>query len=90
MRQEFRIAPSKAVMVAPADVEPEPSTSKSTEPHDTSPPRVLWTHHQHMTDCVRLMMEEGEDFTLGDDRAAPLITEVFSTMVSYGQSSDSL
>ena len=50
-----------------AEDEPEPSTSMSTESHDTSPPRVLQTHHQHMVDYVRLMMEVGEDFTLGDD-----------------------
>ena len=36
------------------------------------------------------MMEEREDLTLGADQAAPLITEVFSTMSSYGWSSDSL
>ena len=65
-------------MVALADDEPEPSTSMSTEPCDISPPRVLWTHHQHVADYVRLMMEEGEDLTLGEDQAAPLITEVFS------------
>ena len=66
--------------MAPADDEPEPSTSMSTEPHDTSPPRVLWTHHQHAADYVRLMIEEGEDLALGEDGADPLITEVFSPM----------
>ena len=67
MRQGLRIALSKAVMVVPADVEPKPGTSMSIEPHDTSPPRVLWTHHQHGSDYVRLMMEEGEVLTLGKD-----------------------
>ena len=67
-------------MVAPVDVELEPSTSVSTEPCDTSPPRVLWTHHQHASDYVRLMMKEGKDLTLGEDPAAPLIMEVFSSM----------
>ena len=43
-----------------------------------------------MTDYVQLMMEEGEDLALGKDQAAPLITEVFSPMSPYGQSSNSL
>ena len=68
------------MMVAQADDEPEPSKSVNTEPHDTSPPRVLQTHHQHVADYVRLMMEEGEDLTLGKDREAPMIMEVFSPM----------
>ena len=65
----------KAVTVTQA--EDERSTSMSTESHDTSPPRVLHTHHQHVADYVRLMMEEGEMLTLGEDRAALLITEVY-------------
>ena len=56
--------------------EDEPSTSVSTESHETCAPRVLQTHHQHVADYVRLMMEEGEILTLGEDRPAPLITEV--------------
>ena len=67
LRQEFRTALGNAVMVTHAEDESEPSTSVSTESYDTSPPRVLWTHHQHMVDYVRLMMEEGEEFTLGND-----------------------
>ena len=67
MRQEFRIALGKAVTVAPADVEPEPSTSMSTEPCDTFPPTLLWTHHQHAVDYVRLMMEEDDYLTLGEN-----------------------
>ena len=64
--------------MAQADDEPEPSTSMSTEPCDTSPPRVLWTYGQHVANYVRLMVEEREVLTLGEDRAAPLITKVFS------------
>ena len=81
MRQEFRIVLSKAMTVVPADFEPKLSTSMSTDPHDTSSPRVLWTHHQHAADYVKLLIEEGEDLTLGKDRAAPLITEVCSPVL---------
>ena len=34
------------------------------------------THDQHTADYIRLMMQEGMDLPLGEDRAAPLITEV--------------
>ena len=78
MRQEFRTVLNRTVMVASADDKPKPSTSTSTEPHDTSLPRVLRTHCQHSADYVRLMMEDIENLTMGEDQAAPLITEVFS------------
>ena len=60
--------------------EPEPGTSTSTEPSASFPPQVLITHHQHMADYRKLMMEIGMDLTMGEDRAAPLITEVCSPM----------
>ena len=60
LRQEFRTVLGNAVMVTHTEDEPEPCTSVSTESLGTSPPRVLQTHHQHMADYVRLMMEEGE------------------------------
>ena len=41
-------------------------------------------HWQHSSDYVRLMIEEGGDFTIGEDGDVPLITEVFSSMlISY-------
>ena len=60
-------------------VEPEPSTGTSTDPSGSSPPQVLRTYHQHMTDYMRLMMESGMDLTLSEDRVALLITEVYSS-----------
>ena len=39
-------------------------------------PRILCTHDQHTADYVRIMMEEGMDLPMGEDRAALLITEV--------------
>ena len=39
-------------------------------------PQVLHTHDQHATDYVRIMMEAGMNLPTGEDRAAPLITEV--------------
>ena len=74
MRQELRAMLTKAAAVA-SDAEPEPSIS--TEPSASSPPRVLWTYDQHSADHTRFMMEEGGDLTMGEDRATPLITEVF-------------
>ena len=41
MRQEFRTGLDRTVVVASADNETGPSTSTSTELHDTSLPRVL-------------------------------------------------
>ena len=49
-------------------IENTPSTNKK--------PRVLHMHDQHATDYMRLMMGAGMDLPMGEDRAAPLITEV--------------
>ena len=59
--------------------EPEPSTSTSTEPSGFFP-QVLRMHRQHATDYTKLMMECGINLTMGEDRAALLITEVCSSM----------
>ena len=61
--------------------EMEQSTSHPTERIETNPlpnekPRVFQTHDQHAANYVRLMMEEGMDLPMGEDRVAPLITEV--------------
>ena len=76
LRQEFRALLGKAALVS--QVEEEPKESLSTESHVFSPPRVLKSHQQYVVDYVYLLMEEGEDLTMGEDWAAPLITEVFS------------
>ena len=57
--------------------EKEPLEGNTTEPHSTSPPRALQTHQQHMADYIHLFMEQGEELTLSEDWAAPLVTEVF-------------
>ena len=61
--------------------EPEPSTSASTKPSGSSP-QVLRMHRQHATDYAKLMMESGMALTMGEDRAASLITEVCSSMLT--------
>ena len=47
-----------------------------TAPSDKEKPRMLCTHDKHTADYIRLMMEEGMDIPMGEDRAAPLITKV--------------
>ena len=61
-------------------VEPEPSTNTSTESHGSSPPWILKTQQQHVVAYTKMMIEGGIELTMGDDRAAPLITEVCSPM----------
>ena len=71
---------TKCGKIPTSGVELKPSTSTSTNPSGSSPPWVLRTHCQHMADYTRLMMESGMDLTMGEDRAAPLITEIYSPM----------
>ena len=52
------------------------TTGIETAPSDKEKPRILHTHDQHTADYVRLMMEEGMDLPMGEDRVALLITEV--------------
>ena len=61
-------------------VEPGPSTSTSTESNGSSPPQVLKTQQQHVAAYTKMMMEGGMELTMGEDRSAPLITEVCSPM----------
>ena len=75
MQKQFQVSIPQAVD------ETEQSKSDPTEGIDTNPspnekPRVLKTHDQHAANYVRLMMEEGLNPLMGEDRAAPLITEV--------------
>ena len=44
------------------------------------PSQILRTHWQHAADYPRLMMQVDMSLTMGEDRAAPLITEVVSSM----------
>ena len=79
MWQEFQKMLMETVS-ATSGVEPEPSTSTSTDPSGSYRPQVLRTHCQHTADYMRLMMESGMDLTMGKDRAALLITKVYSPM----------
>ena len=60
---------------ASQSVEKDPVKGDATTPHGTSPPRVLCSYWQHVTDYIHLFIE-GEELTLSDDQAAPLIVEV--------------
>ena len=50
-----------------------------TSPSSTARPQVLCTHDQHATDYIRIMMELEMNLPMGEDRSAPLITEVWSS-----------
>ena len=75
MRQEFRKS-LKDTVVGSQVAEPEPLEGDNTETSSVSLPQVIKTHHQHLADYVKLFMEEGEELTMGEDQAAPLIMEV--------------
>ena len=76
MRQDFKERMKGTMVMSQVPPEPEP-TGDSTVPSETSPPWVLKSHHRHLANCVNLFLEEGEDLSIGDDQAAPLVTELF-------------
>ena len=63
-------------MVASLQLEEAEPEGEYTEICNSSPPRVIYSHCHHLADYVKLFMEEGEELTIGEDWAAPLITEV--------------
>ena len=65
------------MMMSQVPPEPEPAEGYSTVPSETSPPLVLKSHHQHLANYVKLFPEEGENLSMGDNPAVPLVTEVF-------------
>ena len=74
MRQEFQKTLVKtSVSLQSEETEPE---GESTEICSSSPPRVIHLHYQHLTDYVKLFMEEGKELTMGEDWVAPLIREI--------------
>ena len=79
MYQEFWNTLTEAVL-STARAELEPSRSISTDPSRSSPPWVIKMHRQHFATYTKLMMENGMELTMGEDRAALLITEVCSPM----------
>ena len=90
MKQEFKQSLEEAA--ASTQVREEgPPESESTEAQSDSPPKVICSHQQHLSNYIKICMEEGEKLSLGEDRAAPLITEVdFSFYVPCDQFSISL
>ena len=77
MRQDFKEGMTATMMESQIPPEPEPAEGDSTVPSETSAPKVLKYHHWHLADYVKLFLEEGEVLSMGDDWAAPLVTEVF-------------
>ena len=77
MRQDIKERMKGTMVTSQVPPAPEPAERDSTVPSDTSPPQVLKFHHQHLANYVKLFLEEGEDLIMGDDKAAPLVTEVF-------------
>ena len=76
MRQEFKQTVGEIVASVQAGESSEPLEGKSMEAQSNSPLRVTCSHHQHLADYIKLFMEEGEEMTLVEDWATPLITEV--------------
>ena len=56
--------------------ERDSSDSKDTAIGSESFPQLVQMHQQHWADYVHLSAEEGLSLTLGEDRTAPLVTEV--------------
>ena len=54
-----------------------------TAPCSTSPPRLLCSYQQHIAGYIHLFMAEGEELTLGEDQATPLIVEVLLSIIFY-------
>ena len=54
----------------------DPTMGIETAPSNKERPRILCTRGQHTADYIRIMMEEGMDLPMGEDRVVPLITKV--------------
>ena len=55
------------MMATSQSEETEPQEGKSTGTHNSSPPKVICSHCQHLANYVKLFMEEGKELTLGED-----------------------
>ena len=64
-------------------IEKEPVEDDTTAPCSTLTSRVLFPYQQHIADYVCLFMEEGEELTLGEDQSAPLLVDVFLSILFY-------
>ena len=79
MREEFQPTLKKvASSIQPKEGE---SSDNKENGEDTaiggeSFPQLIWMHQQHWADYVCLSAEEGLPLTLGEERTAPLVTEV--------------
>ena len=79
MREEFQQILKKAassIQTKERDSSDSEEDSEDTVIGSESFPQLVWSHQQHSADYVHLSAEEGIPLTLGEDRAAPLVTEV--------------
>ena len=85
MREESKEKMEETISSAQT-TEEKPSESEDIMICGESPPKIIQTHQQHWANYVQIGVEEGVMLTLGEDRAAPLITEVhfLSFCISYG------
>ena len=78
MREEFQQTPKKGA----SSIQPKERESSDDEEGGedivtgSEFPQLLQMHQQHWADYVHLSTEEGLPLTSGEDRAAPLVTEV--------------
>ena len=76
MREEFKQKMGETTS-STQSAEEELPESEDIVIHDESPPHIIQTHHQHLDNYVKMGAEEGVVLTLGEDRAATLIIEVY-------------
>ena len=79
MREEFQQTLKK--MASSMQTKERDSSDSEEDSEDTvigseSFPRLVKMHQQHWVDYVHLSAEEGLPLTIGEDRAAPLVTRV--------------
>ena len=65
MRQDFKEKMKGTMVMSQVPPEPDPAEGDSIVSSETFPPQVLNSHHQHLTNCVKLYLEEGEDLNMG-------------------------
>ena len=62
-------------------------TDEPSEGINTSPtifrPCILHTHNQHAADYIRIIVKSGMSLPMGEDRSAPLVTEVLPLLLLY-------
>ena len=81
MREEFKQKLGETALSIQTEEE-EPSESEDIMICGESPSQIVWTHQQHWADYIQISVEKEVLLTLGEDRVAPLITEVHFVYVS--------